>query len=74
MTIDIGIFEITMYFDALGNSSAAPRLLATISLSSLLKLLGGDYAIAVLVEPAEPLGSALEFVSLHLAVFVRVMA
>ena len=63
-----------MDFDTLGNSSAAPRLLATISLSSILKLLGGDCTIAVLVKPAEPLGRTFEFVSLHLAIFVSVMA
>jgi hypothetical protein len=72
--IDIGVFKITNDFDAIGNSSATPRPLATISLSSLLELLGGDRAVVVLVEPAEELGSTLEFVLLHFAILIRVVA
>ena len=73
-SIDLGILQVSDDFDAFGDSAAAPRPLVTISLSPLPKLLGGDDAVTVLVEPSEELGFAIEFVSLHLAISIPVLA
>ena len=70
--MDIGVFEITKGFDAIGNLASSP--LKTISLYPLLELIGGDYTVTVLVKPSKELRSALEFVSLHFAILIRVMA